>query len=52
MWRDGQVSVVPVPEPGTLVLVVSGFGVLFGYARWRKQHGGVAFHLVVVKSPL
>ncbi len=49
---DGILSYVPVPEPGTLVLFVTAFG-LFGYGRWRrKKHGFAQTSVAVTNIPV
>lgn len=32
-----QVSVIGVPEPGTLLLLTAGAGIMIGMSRWRRQ---------------
>jgi hypothetical protein len=36
---EGSTFVVPVPEPSTLMLLVSGMLGLLGYSQWARKHG-------------
>ncbi|MCP4405631.1 MAG: PEP-CTERM sorting domain-containing protein [bacterium] len=52
-WYDDDIlPEVPIPEPGTLVLFVTAFGI-FGYGRWRRRkHGVTQTSVTAVKIPV
>ncbi len=53
-WYDNiSLSSVPVPEPGTIFLFVTGVGMFGGYGWWRrKKNGSVQAALALTKLPV
>lgn len=53
-WYDDSIlSHVPVPEPGTIFLFVTSFGLLGGYGWWRrKKNGAVRAAIALTTIPV